>query len=140
MTLAQMLLACAIWGLMIVWWFWEYVQAITHRQEGETFIQTIERGGKERALNKAAKARMFGGPIITSVASIVSMVVSLLVLLVLLWVLQGKTLEALLASYVVAGVVANRNMALAKHKSWERLNVVDRLRFGLTHAWLWPLH
>ena len=137
MTLAQMLLACAIWGLMIVWWFWEYVQAITHRQEGETFIQAIERGGKERALNKAAKAHMFGGPIITSVASIVSMVVSLLVLL---RVLQGKTLEALLASYVVAGVVANRHMALAKHKSWERLNVVDRLRFGLTHAWLWPLH
>lgn len=133
----QMLFSVGVWAAMCVWWFWEYVQAIANRKDGETFAQAIERAGQERALNKQAKARMFGGPVLTSVVSIASTV---LTLFALLWLLQGKTIGALLLSFLVAGLVVNRRMDMAKHKSWARLSAIDRFRFRLTHAWLWPLH
>ncbi|WP_022982638.1 hypothetical protein [Ideonella sp. B508-1] len=133
----QMLFSVSVWAAMCVWWFWEYIHAITHRREGEAFGQAIERASQERALNKQAKARMFGGPVLTAMVSIASTV---LTLLALLWILQGKTIGALLLSFLVAGLVVNRRMDMSKHKSWARLSAIDRLRFRLTHAWLWPLH
>lgn len=137
MSAMQMIFSVAVWAAMCVWWFWEYVHALTHRRDDETFAQAIERAGQERALNKQAKARMFGSPLLTSVVSIASTVMTLVALL---WLLQDKTIGALLLSFLVAGLVVNRRMDMTKHKSWARLSAIDRLRFRLTHAWLWPLH
>jgi|GEM_PF-5630191 len=57
----HMLFSVSVWAAMCVCLFWEYIHAITHRREGETFAQAIERASQERALNKRAKGRMFGG-------------------------------------------------------------------------------
>lgn len=137
MNVFVMVVSIGVWAAMAVWWFWDYIHAVTHRQPGESLSQAIKRASQERALNRQAKDAMFGKPLVTSLVTIASTV---LTLLVLIWLLQGRFIGLLLAVYLGVGLVLNRRLEVAKHKSWARLGSVDRLRFRITHAWLWPLH
>ena len=65
MRLFALILPCALWTTMLLWWFWEYVDAVLHRRPGESYLKALQRGYRERALNQQARAEMLGGPLVT---------------------------------------------------------------------------
>lgn len=130
-------LACALWGAMLVWWFWDYVHAVLHKQPSETFLKALERGGRERTLNQAAQGAMLGGRLVTGLSTLTSAV---LTVMTALWLLEGRVLGFLCGTYLAAGLVLGLRINFKAHRSWARLNVVNRLSLRWTHAWVWPMH
>ena len=137
MRLFALILPCALWTTMLLWWFWEYVDAVLHRRPGESYLKALQRGYRGRALNQQARAEMLGGRLVTGVASLAS---SLLTLLTLLWIVEGRAMGYFLAIYLAMGLVVASRLNFKAHRSWKRLGAVDRLSLRWTHAWLWPVH
>lgn len=129
--------ACVVWVAMLVWWFWEYVDAVLHRRPGESVWQALERANKERKLNQKARAEMFGSRWVTFAASLLSVVLMTLTAVALA---RAPWLGLALCAYLVAGLFVIRRYDLRAHVSWARLTFSNRLWLRLTHAWLWPLH
>jgi len=129
--------ACLVWGAMLVWWFWEYFDAVLHRRPGESFWQALERANAERKLNQKARSEMFGSRWSTAAASLLNVALSTLTVAALA---RAPWLGAALCAYLVSGLAVIRRYDLRAHGSWARLTFSNRLWFRLTHAWLWPLH
>lgn len=129
--------ASVMWMAMLAWWFWEYVDAVIHRKDGESLLKALERGSKERALNQQARNEMFGARWITIAASTGSFAMNLLLLSLLV---QGKLIGFVLGAYLLIGFVVGAKMNFKAHRSWGRLGIMDKLSFRWAHAWLWPAH
>lgn len=132
-----MAIACAIVAAVLMWRYRAYIQALTERRPGESFLEAFQRGEKEHTLNQHAVETMMGGRLFTLLASIAAV---LLTGFSLIWALQGRWFGYVGGLYLAIGLVVSSRLNLRKHRQWARLGPIARQELRLAHAWLWPAH